>query len=153
MLPILLQCGEEHRLYIVVWVRVKYYNCNSYFILVSYRLEREHEINAAGGAANPYISKTQSPIDRAPYWYGMVILIDKCINYAFKSDLKTRAWLVQCHGGRLLRIVSGRIYYTWWYSILLWSNIINTRTRDGETGFDCFIWQPHLAFTSPLYCW
>ena len=27
---------------------------------------------------------------------------------------------------------------------------INTTTRDGEPGFDCFIWQPHLAFTSPF---
>ena len=56
MLPILLQCGEEHRLYIVVLSK-SIILLQQLLYLVSCRLEREQEINAAGGAANPLIWK------------------------------------------------------------------------------------------------
>lgn len=153
MLPILLQCGEEHCLYIVVWVRVKYY-CNSYCILVSCRLEREQEINAAGGAANSLILK--NPVTHRQssllLWHGHFDwqVYQLCFQEWFENSSLTcrmpwRKASQDCLRKDLLH--SMILNFTLKQHLL---RKINTRTRDGEPGFDCFIWQPHLAFTSPF---
>jgi len=45
----------------------------------------------------PWIWKTRSPTNGAPDWCGVVILIDKCISFAWMIPVITRAWLAQCY--------------------------------------------------------
>jgi len=45
---------------------------------------------------SPGFWKTRSPTNGAPDWCGVVILIDKCINFAWMIPVITRAWLTQC---------------------------------------------------------
>jgi len=41
----------------------------------------------------PLFWKTRSPTNGAPDWCGVVILIDKCIKFAWMTPVITRAWL------------------------------------------------------------
>ena len=47
----------------------------------------------------PWFKKRKRlPTNGAPDWYGVAILIDKCINFAWMIPVITRAWLAQFHG-------------------------------------------------------
>lgn len=122
--------------------------------LVSCRLEREHEINAAGGAANPLILK--NPVTHRQssllVWHGHFDwqVYQLCFQEWFENSSLTCKMPRRKASQDCLR---KDLLYSMILNFTLKQHLpkkITTWTRDGEPGFDCFIWQPHLAFTSPF---
>ena len=92
--------------------------------------EREEE-NAC--PQTPRFWKTRSPTNGAPDWWGMVILIDKCIKFVWMITVITRAWLAY--------VISESFF----------KNLTLSIVREDQTGTSR-LWQPRLALLSHFSC-
>lgn len=126
------------------------------------------EVSEGTLAHKPQFWKTHSPKNRAPDWCGIagvVLLIDKCIKFAWMIAGITRVWrLAQYHGGKFIRLELNSIWSKTTSFITAgfgesFSNLSavvliikharrSNRNNRREPGFDSLEWQPCLAFLS-----
>ena len=82
----------------------------------------------------PRFWRTRSPTNGAPDWCGVVILIDKCIKFAWMIPVITRAWLAYVMSECCFNYRS------------------HAKIQQDPADFDSLIWQPRLALLSHFSC-
>ena len=89
----------------------------------------------------PRFWKTRSPMNGAPDWCGMVILIDKCIKFVWMITVITRAWLTNVISESFSKNLSAATF-----------KLSYAKIKQEPADFDSLIWQLRLALLSHFTC-